>query len=81
MENVVMENVVKVYITLTQDGIYLGECYNLPVVTQGYTLDEVAQNLREAISLALEDDHKELGFSTDNPPVIVTMELPKAHTA
>jgi predicted RNase H-like HicB family nuclease len=76
----VMETIVKAYITLA-DGYYLGECYNLPVVTQGHTLDEVVKNLREAISLALEDDFQELGFDTDNPPIIVTLELPKAHAA
>ena len=29
---------------------YVAECVDLPVVTQGKTLDEVAANIREAIS-------------------------------
>jgi len=32
---------------------YLAECVDLPVVTQGKTLDEVAANISEAISLHL----------------------------
>ena len=35
------------------EGGYVGECLNLAVVTQGRTLDETVQNLREAISLHL----------------------------
>ncbi len=30
---------------------FVAECVELPVVTQGETLDEVVQNLREAVSL------------------------------
>ncbi len=35
---------------------YVGECLDLPVVTQGKTLDETTQNLREAIQLHLEGE-------------------------
>lgn len=39
---------------------YVAECLDLPVVTQGKTLDEVAENVREAIELHLEgEDLKE----------------------
>ncbi len=54
---------------------YVGECFDLPVVTEGDTLDEVVANLREAISLHLEGENlAELGFA-DAPPIIATMEL------
>lgn len=54
---------------------YVGTCYDLPVVTQGATLDEVVNNLQEAISLHLEDENKaELGY-VDNPGIIITYEL------
>ena len=33
---------------------YAVECLDLPVFTQGKTLDEVVENVREAISLNLE---------------------------
>jgi len=38
------------------EGGYVAECLNLAVVTQGRTLDETVQNLREAIQLHLEGE-------------------------
>ena len=35
---------------------YVAECVDLPVVTQGRTLDETVQNIREAIELHLEGE-------------------------
>ncbi|WXG41542.1 MAG: type II toxin-antitoxin system HicB family antitoxin [Candidatus Freyarchaeum deiterrae] len=37
---------------------YVAECLDLPVVTQGKTLDEVVENVREAIELHLEGEDK-----------------------
>jgi len=54
---------------------YVAECLNLAIVTQGKTLDETVQNLREAIHLHLEgEDLLELGL-VPHPPVLVTMEM------
>lgn len=54
---------------------YVGECTNLAVVTQGMTLDETAQNLREAIQLHPEgEDLSELGLAP-NPPLLITFEM------
>ena len=51
------------------------ECLNLAVVTQGQTLDETVQNLREAILLHLEgEDMMELGL-VPHPPVLVSLEM------
>ncbi len=50
---------------------FVAECMELPVVTQGQTLDETVTNLREAITLHLEgEDLQQLGFAA-NPPIIV----------
>lgn len=38
-----------------EESGYVAECLDLAVVTQGKTLDETAQNLREAILLHLEE--------------------------
>ncbi len=35
---------------------YVAECIDLPVVTQGITLDELVENIKEAISLHLEGE-------------------------
>jgi predicted RNase H-like HicB family nuclease len=54
---------------------YVAECMDLPVVTQGETLDEVTANIREAITLHLEgEDLAELGLA-DAPTILATMEL------
>ena len=33
------------------DKYFVAECLDVPVVTQGKTLDELAENLKEAIAL------------------------------
>ena len=54
---------------------YVAECLDLPVVTEASTLDELATNIREAISLHLEgEDLAAMGLS-DDPTVLATMEL------
>jgi predicted RNase H-like HicB family nuclease len=54
---------------------YVAECLDLPVVTEAFTLDELAANIQEAVSLHLEgEDLAELGFS-DDPTILATMEL------
>jgi predicted RNase H-like HicB family nuclease len=54
---------------------FIAECFDLPVVTQAPTLDELTVNIREAISLHLDGENlSELGFSND-PTIVATMEL------
>ena len=48
---------------------------DLPVVTQGKTLDDLTENIREAISLHLRgEDLAEIGLAED-PSVLVSFEL------
>jgi predicted RNase H-like HicB family nuclease len=55
-------------------GSYVGECWEVAVVTQGRTLDEVVFNLREALILHLEgEDLGSLGL-TPSPRLVVTYE-------
>jgi predicted RNase H-like HicB family nuclease len=57
------------------DRFFVAECFDLPVVTQAASLDELASNIREAIGLHLEgEDLAALGFSA-NPTILATMEL------
>jgi predicted RNase H-like HicB family nuclease len=57
------------------DKKYVAECLDLPVVTEGDTLDELASNIREAIALHLEGENlAELGLAPD-PTILATMEL------
>jgi len=53
---------------------YVAECLEIPVVTQGLTLDEAVSNLQEAVALHLQgEDLEELGLAP-NPTLIVTIE-------
>ncbi len=46
------------------DTHYVAGCLEIPVVTQGRTLDETMANLREAVALHLEgEDLSELGLA------------------
>jgi len=54
---------------------YVAECLDLPVVTQAPTLDELADNIREAVALHLDaEDLAEVGLA-GNPTILVTMEI------
>lgn len=60
------------------DGAYVVECLELPVVTQGQSLDEAVENLREALALHLEgEDLEDLGLS-EHPDVHISYEMPAA---
>jgi len=57
---------------------YIAECLEIPVVTQGKTLDEAVANLKEAVALHLEgEDLEQLGLAP-NPTLIITMETEPA---
>ena len=54
---------------------FVAECLDLPVVTQAATLDELAENIREAIGLHLGgEDLAALGLA-QNPTILATLEL------
>jgi predicted RNase H-like HicB family nuclease len=57
------------------DRQYVAECLDLPVVTQAPSLDELAVNIQEAISLHLEgEDLAALGFAP-HPTILASFEL------
>ena len=47
-----MKKIIQVHI-YKGEKYYIAECLDLPVVTQGKTLDELVSNLKEAIALQL----------------------------
>lgn len=62
-------------VIFSSDDYYVANCLEVAVVTQGRTLDETLDNLREAISLHLEDeDLADLGLDS-NPILSVTLEM------
>ena len=57
------------------ESLYVAECLEVAVVTQGETLDETLENLREAVGLHLEGEDLEAWGLASNPALLVTMEL------
>lgn len=57
------------------DSHYIAEGVNLPIVTQGKTLDELASNIQEAVALQLEDENPEDFGLTKEPSVLANFEL------
>lgn len=54
---------------------FVAECVDLPVVTQGKTLDELMANLNEAIALQLEGENLADFDLEENPSILVSFEL------
>ncbi|MEW5859626.1 MAG: type II toxin-antitoxin system HicB family antitoxin [Cyanobacteriota bacterium] len=70
---------IKAFIRPGEQQGYVAECLEISVVTQGETLDEVANNLLEAVSLHLEgEEPAEFGLVA-NPSLLVTFELQQSY--
>lgn len=50
-----MKRIIQLHIS-KGDKYYTAEGADLPIVTQGKTLDELAENIREAVELHLENN-------------------------
>jgi len=69
------QRTIKAVIRPGEESGFVAECVEIPIVTQGATLDEVSANLQEAVALHLEgEDLAELGLAA-SPSIIVTFEL------
>ncbi len=74
-----MKKIIQVHI-FNGENQFVAECLDLPVVTQGKTLDELAQNLSEAIALQLEGENPADFGLADNLSILASFELePLAH--
>lgn len=70
-----LQRTIKAFVRAGEQSGYVAECLEIPVVTQGATVDQVIHNLQEAVQLHLEDENlAELGLAPD-PTIIVTLEL------
>jgi predicted RNase H-like HicB family nuclease len=70
-----LQQTIKSFIRPGEQSGYIAECLEISVVTQGETLDEVVENLREAVSLHLEDENPAEFGLIKNPSILVTFEL------
>lgn len=70
-----LQKSIKSFIYPGEQGGYVAECLEISVVTQGDSLDEVVNNLTEAVALHLEgEDSAEFGLVT-KPSLVVNFEL------
>jgi len=61
-----LQHTIKAVIRPGEQSGYVAECVEIPVVTQGATLDETVANLREAAELHLEGaDLAEMGLAAN----------------
>ena len=73
-----LEHTIKVIVRKGETH-YVAECIEIAVVTQGKTLDETIENLREAVALHLEDENLSELSLAPYPTMIVTMEVEPAY--
>ena len=72
--NETLQHTIKAFIR-KGEKYYVAECLEIPVVTQGKTIDEVVTKLKDAVALHLAGENlAELGLAA-NPTLIITMEL------
>jgi predicted RNase H-like HicB family nuclease len=69
-----MKKIIQVHIYKGEEH-YIAECIDLPVVTQGKTLDEVVANLKEAVELHLEGENLTDYDIVPQPTIIANLEI------
>ena len=70
-----MKRVIRFHIS-KEESLYTAESLDVSVVTQGKTLDELTQNIEEALALHFEDSSEYSTEFEEKPAVLVDYELP-----
>lgn len=74
-----MKSIAQFTITVGEDGKYIAEGVDLPIVTQADSLDLLTKNIKEAVDLAFEGESlADLNFSRE-PAIMVNFELLQAY--
>ncbi len=69
-----MKHIIRFHI-FKGENCYVAQGLDLPIVTQGKTLDELAKNISEAVAVHLEgEDLSDFGLAP-NPSVLADLEL------
>lgn len=69
-----MKNIIQVHI-YKGEKYYVAECFDLPIVTQGKTLDELILNLKEAIELQLAGENPANFDLVAKPSIMANIEI------
>jgi predicted RNase H-like HicB family nuclease len=70
-----LQRTVKAVLRPGEESGYIAECMEIAVITQGRTIDETVNNLRDAVALHLEDENAADFGLQDKPILVVTMEI------
>lgn len=75
---VFMKKMIK--IEIYHDGeFYCAKCFDFDIFSQGRTLDEVVENIKESVTLYFEDEPSELEGFDRNPSIFSMMDLGEIH--
>jgi len=74
-----LQHTIKAVIRSGEESGYVAECLEVPVVTQGTTLDEVTANLKEAVELHLEGEDPLQWGLVKRPTLLITFEIEPAY--
>lgn len=69
-----MKNIIHVRIS-RGEKYFVAECIDLPIVTQGKSLDELVKNIQAAIALQLEGERLADFVLHPHPSIVATFEL------
>lgn len=69
-----MKKIIQVHV-YKGEKYYVAECLDLPVVTQGKTLDELVLNLKEAVGLQLEGENLVDFDLAAEPSILANLEI------
>jgi predicted RNase H-like HicB family nuclease len=65
-----------IYITKEEEGGYSGQCVELPgAISQGETIEELKENMKDAISLILESIKEEAKANKDKQPMVIEVPV------
>ncbi len=70
-----LQKTVKAVLRPGEESGFVADCVEIAVVTQGRTIDETVDNLREAVALHLKDENAADFGLQDRPTLLVTMEI------
>ena len=76
-----MKRIIQVRVSRGEE-YFVAECFDLPVVTQAATLDELFSNMKEAIALQLEGENPENFGLAPDASILASYELelePREH--
>ncbi len=74
-----MSRAIQIRVFPGEQSGFVAECIDLPVISQGKTIDEALKNVRQALELHLEDEDAEsLGISM-TAPLLTTLQLAPLH--